>query len=85
MHFFFTHIRKSPRRPVCSSLAFRNRCGFFRLDLGARAKANLFAVLVEWLQPSQMADNFSRSPEHVVFQLVLLVKAEPRAGLGFGE
>ena len=32
-----------------------------------------------------MADNFARSPEHVVFQLVLFVEAEAHARLGFRE
>jgi hypothetical protein len=43
--------------------------------LAIRADLDLLAVFIERLQTGQIADNFPRSSEHTIFQLVRLIEA----------
>ena len=40
-------------------------------------------MFAEWLQPGQMAHNFARPPEQVIFQFILFIEAEANTRLGF--
>ena len=61
MHLFIVHDRKRPRRAVCVSLAFRIRSRQIRLGLAGRANVDFFALFVEWLKLSQIADRFRQN------------------------
>ncbi len=81
MDLFVGHILKISCRAINQSLAFPRR-----LRIGGRLDNHGFvAMIVERFQVSQLTHNFACSPEHVVFQLVLFIEAEPDARLGFGK